>query len=162
MSRGELAKHFFSKGLNCSQAVLMSFADLTGLDEPVLLRIAAPLGGGIGRMREVCGTVSGMMLVLGLVFYNAGNPTGAEKSALYAREQEVARRFRAQTGSIVCRELLAGVSIDSSPNAEERTTQYYKKRPCSELCGIAANILEEYLCEQGVLPTKKQGKEENE
>ena len=70
---------------------------------------------------------------------------------LYAREQELASRFRKMNGSIICRELLSGVTSDSSPRAEERTEEYYKKRPCSQLCADAATILEEYLKEQGIL-----------
>ena len=152
MTRAETAKQNFKSGLNCSQAVLLAFADVAGVDRDTALKAAAAFGGGVGRMREICGTVSGMMMSLGLIFYDSENPTGAEKSALYAREQELAARFRRKNGSIVCRELLAGVRTDNSPVAEERTEQYYKKRPCAELCYDAAEILEEYLIEQGVLP----------
>ena len=154
--RGAIAKKNFLSGMNCSQAVLLAFSDVTGLDEHTALRLAAPFGGGVGRMREVCGTVSGMCMVLGLLFYDAKNVTVAEKSALYAREQEAARRFREKNGSIVCRELLSGVHADASPQAEERTAGYYKKRPCADLCADAAEILEEYLKEQCVLAEEKQ------
>ena len=92
------------------------------------------------------------MMVAGLVFYDAGSASNKEKSALYAREQELAKRFRAENGSIICRELLAGVKTQPGPQAEERTPEYYKKRPCADLCAEAAGILEEYLAEQGVLP----------
>ncbi len=157
MNRAQKAKENFMKGYNCTQAVVLAFADVIGLDEKTALKISAPFGGGVGRMREICGTVSGMMMVLGLVFYDAEHVTLEEKSALYAREQELAGRFRARNGSIVCRELLAGVKTDSSPNAEARTAEYYKKRPCPELCAQAAGILEDYLREQGVLPAESEG-----
>ena len=153
--RGEIAKKNFLSGMNCCQAVLLAFSDLTGLDEATALKMAAPFGGGVGRMREVCGTVSGMCMVLGMLFYDAKQVTVAEKSSLYAREQEVARRFREINGSIVCRELLAGVRTNALPQAEERKKEYYKKRPCTELCVEAAEILEKYLQEQGVLAEEK-------
>lgn len=154
--RGQRAKENFYKGYNCGQAVLLAFSDLTGLDEKTALKISAPFGGGVGRMREICGTVSGMLMVAGLLFYDADHVTAAEKSALYAREQELAARFRKKFGSIVCRELLAGVGADSSPQAEERTEQYYKKRPCPELCFAAAEILQAYLREEGILPPEEE------
>ena len=160
MTRSESAKANFLRGYNCAQSVFLAFFDLVPTDEKTALKIAAPFGGGVGRMREICGTVSAMMMVCGLVFYDAEHVTLEEKSALYAREQELARRFREKNGSIVCRELLRGVTQDSSPNAEARTAEYYKKRPCADLCACAAGILEEYLAEQGVLPASAaEGKE---
>ena len=131
MQRSEQAKKNFMSGLNCSQSVL--------------------LGGGVGRMREICGTVSAMMLVLGCVFYDADHPTTAEKSALYALEQELADRFRQKYGSIVCRELLKGIVSDASPAAEARTAEYYRKRPCPDMCAEAAAMLEGFLKEKGKL-----------
>lgn len=151
MNRAERAEENFKKGLNCAQSVVLAFSDLTGISEEDLLRMSAPFGGGVGRMREICGTVSGMMMIAGLIFYNAKTPTTKEKSELYAREQELASRFREMNGSIICRELLLGVKTDCSPQAEERTAEYYKKRPCPQLCACAAEILEEYLKEQCVL-----------
>lgn len=151
MNRAERAEENFKKGLNCAQSVVLAFSDLTGISEEDLLRMSAPFGGGVGRMREICGTVSGMMMIAGLIFYNAKTPTTKEKSELYAREQELASRFREMNGSIICRELLSGVKTDCSPQAEERTAEYYKKRPCPQLCACAAGILEEYLKEQCVL-----------
>ena len=160
MTRSESAKANFLRGYNCAQSVFLAFSDLVPTDEKTALKIAAPFGGGGGRMREICGTVSAMMMVCGLVFYDAEHVTLEEKSALYAREQELARRFREKNGSIVCRELLRGVTQDSSPNADARTAEYYKKRPCADLCACAAGILEEYLAEQGVLPASAaEGKE---
>ena len=110
MDRGELAKSYFMKGYNCSQAVVLAFADRTGFDEPTSAKLASSFGGGFGRMREVCGTFSGMVLVLGLLYgYDAANETEtANKKLHYARVQALAERFRAEFGSIICRELLTG------------------------------------------------------
>lgn len=152
MNRSERAKENFKRGYNCAQSVFLAFSDLIPLDEKTALKISAPFGGGVGRMREICGTVSGMLMVCGMIFYDSEHVTLEEKSALYAREQELMRRFREKNGSIICRELLRGVATDSSPNAEARTEEYYKKRPCADLCACAAEILEGYLVEQGVLP----------
>ena len=149
MNRAELAKENFYAGLNCAQSVFMAFYDLTGMDRRTAMKVSAPLGGGVGRMREVCGCVSAMSMVLGLLFYDAEHPTTEEKRALYALEQELAARFRVRFGSIVCRELLKGVTSDDSPVAEERTDAYYKKRPCPDFCAEAAAMLESFLREKG-------------
>ena len=137
MSRADLAKSNFMKGYNCSQAVLLAFADLAHLDEETALKISSSFGGGMGRMREVCGTVSGIFMAAGMIFYDAGAPA--------------ARRFKDKNGRIICRELLSGVHTDSTPVAEARTEGYYKKRPCADLCYDAAEILEDYLRERGVI-----------
>ncbi len=156
MTEAEKARAHFKSGLNCAQSVLLAFAEYLPQDKNTLLCAAAPFGGGMGRMREVCGCVSGMLMALGLFTYDAENPTNAEKSALYAREQLLAGRFRERNGSIVCRELLAGITSDASPRAEERTETYYKKRPCAELCADAADILAQYLREIGVLGAEEE------
>ncbi len=152
MSRGERAKENFLNGCNCAQAVLLAFEDLIDLPRDALLKISQPFGAGMGRLRLTCGTVTGMMMALGLVAGTAG--TGREaKNRQYAAVQELARRFREACGSLICMELLTGKGIhaDTRPAAEERTAEYYKKRPCPELCRVAAEILEGYLTERGVL-----------
>ena len=156
MNRSEQAQSNFRSGLNCSQSVLLAFSDLTGLSDGQALQIAAPFGGGVGRMREMCGAVSGMLMAAGLILYNADNVTRDEKTAMYAKAQELVNAFRARNGSHICRELLAGVHADSSPFAEPRTEQYYKKRPCQLLCADAADILERYLQSLGVLSPEKE------
>ena len=93
MDRAARAKENFLKGYNCTQAVLLAFSDVIGLSEREALKVSAPFGGGVGRMREICGTVSGMMLALGLIFYDSDHVTAEEKKALYVREQELASRF---------------------------------------------------------------------
>ncbi|MDE5897521.1 MAG: C-GCAxxG-C-C family protein, partial [Clostridia bacterium] len=139
MTRAELAKKYFQEGYNCSQAVLLAFADLLSVPEDTLKAVALPLGGGMGRLRQTCGGVSGAAMCLGLLFPEKS------KSEIYALVQEVAGRFREKNGSINCGELLsgAGVRADASPNAEPRTDGYYKKRPCADLVYDAAEVLEE-------------------
>ena len=159
MDREKRAHENFCGGLNCGQSVFMAFADLTDLTYEQAMKLSAPFGGGMGRMREVCGAVSASMMVLGLLFYDAAHPTNEEKSALYAREQEVASRFRKAFGTIICRELLEGTGADDAPQAEERTAEYYAKRPCAGLCAGAAKILQGYLAEEGVLPAGGEGKQ---
>lgn len=141
----ELARSLFLQGYNCAQAVVCAFGDVTGLDIDAAARMASSFGGGLGRLREVCGTVSGAALVLGIAKGYA-DPTDFEaKKAHYHLVQEFARRFREQNGSIVCRELLSGVSATSGGVPEARTPEYYQKRPCPNLAWQAAHILDEML-----------------
>ena len=142
MSKKEEAMRLFEEGYNCSQAVALAFAEETGLDKDTLSKVALSFGGGLGRMREVCGAVSGMAIVLGLIYGNSA--AGLGKAEHYARVQELARKFEAENGSIVCRELL-GLSGHSAPTPEARTPEFYKKRPCVELVGLAAELLENYI-----------------
>ncbi len=143
MSRAERAKNYFLEGYNCAQAVALAFADVAGVEEQTLKAISLPFGGGMGRLRQTCGGVTGGVMVLGLLFPELG------KSESYALVQEFAKRFVERNGSINCGELLTGVGIktDTSPNAEERTKEYYKKRPCAELVFDAAEIVEA-LCRE--------------
>ncbi len=156
MSRGERAGENFLNGYNCAQAVLLAFDDLTGVPRETLLKVAQSFGGGMGRLRLTCGTVTGMMMALGLIAGTADTDREA-KNRQYAAVQELARRFRARNGSLICMELLTGKGIqaDTLPAAEARTAEYYKKRPCPELCRIAAEILEEYLAERQAQPREE-------
>ena len=145
MTRREKAMEIFKNGYNCSQSVVLAFADLTDLDEKSLLKMASSFGAGMGRLREVCGSVSGMFMIAGLLYGYDVPKAGAAKEDHYARIQELANRFEEKNGSIVCRELL-GLSVHhDSPVPEARTEEYYKKRPCAELVGDAAEILEQYI-----------------
>ena len=121
----------------------MAFKDELSVSEEILLAVGLPMGGGMGRLRQTCGGVSGAVMCLGLLFPEKS------KNEMYALVQEFARRFTAKNGSINCGELLsgAGVKADTSPNAEPRTAEYYKKRPCPLLIADAADILEEILKE---------------
>lgn len=146
MTRKEKAMAYFRQGYNCAQAVVLAFADLTDMDEATLSRMSCSFGGGMGRLREVCGTVTGMFLVTGLLRGYDGAETGEVKAAHYARIQALAKEFEKQNGSIVCRELLAlRQKHRDDPTPEARTEAYYAGRPCAELVGNAAEILENYL-----------------
>ena len=153
MSRGERAKGNFLSGYNCAQSVLLAFEDVAGLPRDALARLGHPFGAGMGRLRLTCGAVTGMVMLLGLMTGSADIDREA-KNRQYAAVQELVRRFRAACGSVICGELLTGkgLAADTRPVAEARTETYYKKRPCADLCALAAEILEDYLREEGVLP----------
>lgn len=144
-ARAEQAVTYFKSGYNCAQAVYMAYADFFGMEPKTAAVIAAPLGAGIGRMREVCGTVSGAALVAGLAI-PCDNPTDmTAKTHCYALVQQVADRFREANGSIICRELLGIAPIKESPVPSPRTENYYKKRPCVELVRMSATFIGEAL-----------------
>lgn len=142
--RGEKAESLFRNGYNCSQAVVLAFSDmLEAAGGPVFEQIAAMMsgfGGGMGRMREVCGTVSGMTALAGFII-----PATEDKAGNYALVQEFAGQFKSLNRSIICRELLGLTQHADAPVPSERTPEYYKKRPCAELCRIAATIVAGYL-----------------
>ena len=151
--RVEKAKHLFKEGgYNCCQAVVLAYNDLFGMDDETAAAISSGFGGGMGRMREVCGAVSGMVMLAGLI-RPASDPSVKDwRTANYALVQEMAGDFKALNGSIVCKELLGLVPMGScspvpmeSPVPSDRTTEYYKKRPCEEMVGIAARIVGEKL-----------------
>lgn len=140
MSKGEAAKQKFLSGYNCSQAVACAFADEMNMDEETVKRLTIGFGGGMGRMREVCGTVAGAAFVISALYGDCG------KNDVYKMVQSAAEEFRRENGSIVCRELLGlSKSAPLTPIAEERTKEYYKKRPCPELAELMADILERQL-----------------
>lgn len=151
MTRSELAESYFLQGYNCAQSVVLAFVDIVKIDKESALKISSSFGGGIGRLREVCGTVSGIAFVLGAVF-GVDNPEDEEgKKNLYKIVQEVVGQFKEKNKTIICRELLEGIESDSSPIPSKRTKEYYKARPCAYFCGYAAEILENYLKEKSVL-----------
>ncbi len=143
MDHSELAVENFMKGYNCSQSVVVSFCDVTGLTPEFAARMSSSFGGGMGRMREVCGAVSGMLLVAGLLYGYATPGDDASKKAHYALVQELAGKFRERENSIVCREILKNPPSD--PNPTPRTAEFYKKRPCARLVALAAGILDDYI-----------------
>lgn len=143
MDRAERAAQLFLQGYNCAQAVAVAFSDLTGLDAALSAKMASSFGGGMGRMREVCGAVSGMLLVTSLLYgYNQPEDTKGKKE-LYALVQSLAEQFRQQNGSIICRELLNNPPSD--PNPSPRTAEYYRQRPCAAMVYTAASILDAYI-----------------
>ena len=149
MTRAEQAAKLFYDGYNCAQAVALAFCDLTGLDETLSAKMASSFGGGMGRMREVCGAVSGMLLVTGIL-YGYTEDVGTAKKEHYALVQDLAAKFREKAGSIVCREILKNPPSDPVPSP--RTEEYYAQRPCVRMVYLAASILEEYIAEH---PTQK-------
>lgn len=146
MTRREKAISLFYEGYNCSQSVLLAFSDLIDDSEENLARLSFLLGGGVSRLREVCGAVSGMGMAAGMIFPAPVPCTGKEKAENYKMMQSLAFEFKEKHGSYICRELL---NIDKpgaqTPTPEARTPEYYKKRPCSELIGDAVDILEKYI-----------------
>ena len=144
--QGDAAYAWFLKGYNCSQSVVAAFAPQIGLTEETALRLSAGFGAGIGRMREVCGAFCGVVTVLSMVYADPADPK--DKSRMYALVQEAAEQYRSRNGgSIICRELLAkaGAAPAGGTAAEERTADYYKKRPCPELCRICADLCAEFI-----------------
>ena len=151
MSRGERAKEYFLQGYACSQAVALAFSDVMGVEERIISKMLLPFGGGIGRLRMTCGAISGMAAVVGMVFAEAEN-SPENKKQTYAIVQELCAKFKAEYGSLLCGELLSGaIPVEVGGEAEARTQEYYKKRPCAEMVATAAEILENYLQEKGVL-----------
>ncbi len=143
MDHAQKAEALFKDGYNCAQAVLGAFCEELGMSLDTALKLSSSFGGGIGRMREVCGACSGMFMAAGLIYGYSTPETGEAKMALYARVRELADRFKAENGSIICRELLEGAEVGGTPEA--RTPAYYKKRPCVEYVKSAAAILEKYI-----------------
>ena len=148
MDHSTLAAQLFLDGYSCSQAVMAAFCDVTGMDRSTALRLSAPFGGGIGRMREVCGAVSGMMMVVGLLYGFEPSEGSAAKSAHYHLVQELAGQFRQEAGSIICREILKNPPAD--PNPSPRTAEYYASRPCARMVMLATKILDRYIAEHPV------------
>ena len=140
---------FKEEGYNCCQAVVLAYNDVFGIDYDTAAALSSGFGGGMGRMREVCGSVSGMVMLAGLMAPAADPSVKVDRTRNYALVQEMADEFRAMNGSIVCKELLGLVPMGSgaaavakeSPEPSDRTPEYYKKRPCEELVGIAARIV---------------------
>ena len=149
-SRGDRARELFREGYNCSQAVTLAFAEeleARGISREMAAGLASSFGGGLGRLREVCGCVSGMALVCGALEGYTNPKAAAEKQDHYKKIQELVTTFKNENGSYICRELLAGINTDTNPVPEARTESYYKKRPCAELAACAADILERHLKE---------------
>lgn len=138
---GDKAEGLFREGYNCAQAVLCAFEDITGLNKDTASAISSSFGGGIGRMREVCGAVSGAAMVLGLVKGSYSPDNFQAKKDHYALIQEFAAKFKEENGSIICRELLKGTNSVNGTTPEKRTDTYYKKRPCPLIVRCAADIV---------------------
>ena len=132
--RVEKAGKLFSTGLNCAQSVFTAFADEFGMDEELAKKVSCGLGGGVGRMREVCGAVSAAAMVIGMRL-------GPDKTAAYPAIQDFCAKFKEKTGSLICRELLEGTGATTGGAPEARTAAYYGNRPCAELVKLATELL---------------------
>ena len=152
-SRAQRAVDLFKQGFNCSQAVFASCADIYGItDEKLALRLSASFGGGMGRMRLVCGAASGMFMLAGLHNGSATPHDNNGKMANYAFVQQLAGKFKDTYGSLICAELLGLAPKNTTPSLEgrdgvgfsprpaERTPEYYQKRPCPEMIAEAVRI----------------------
>ena len=149
MDHGIKAAELFLSGSNCAQAIVVAFCDVTGLTPEFSAKMASSFGGGMGRLREVCGAVSGMLMVAGLLYgYEDPGEDDVNKKAHYQLVQELAGKFREQAGSIVCREILKNPPSD--PNPTPRTEEFYKKRPCARMVILAAEILDDYIAQHPI------------
>lgn len=140
--RTEKAREYYLRGYNCAQSVATAFTDLTQLDENTVLRMASSFGGGVGHMKEICGVVSGMALIAGLLYGDIDPAVKATKDAHYERVQAVALKFKDEFSSLICRELLD--RADKNPNTEEP----YASRPCLVYVESAAETLDNWIKEQ--------------
>ena len=150
MDHMTLAADLFLQGYNCAQAVAVAFCDMTGMDPNTAAKLASPFGGGMGRMREVCGAVSGMFMVLGSLYGYDNSDADTHKKELYKQVQALAEQFKEENGSIICREILKNPPSDPVPSP--RTEEYYATRPCVRMVYTAAEILEAYIAAHPVNP----------
>ena len=146
MDRSAIAYQYHKEGWNCAQSVAGACASLAGRTPEEVMPLLGGFGGGIGGSHEeVCGAVSGMFLVAGML-YGYGDPKDFQgKKEHYGRVQQLAKAYEEENGSIVCRELLGLAKKKDVPTPEQRTEEYYKKRPCGKLVRIAAAIMEQYI-----------------
>lgn len=152
MDRATIAKQYFNEGYACSQALIFAFEDLIGIDKEQLSKLVLPLGGGLGRLRLTCGAINSMAMVVGMIFAD-GESNSENKDKVYAIVQELTGKFKQDHHTLNCEELLrqAELDVEIGGKAEERSTEYYNKRPCGNIVYKVALILEEYLKEKGVL-----------
>lgn len=152
MSRAEKAKELFECGYACSQAVALAFQDLTSISYDDLSKLTLPLGGGLGRLRLTCGAVSGMAVIAGAILAKSEN-TSENKLTTYEITRELVEKFKQQHKTIICEELLSnpGQLVEIGGKPDDRTKEYYEKRPCSLLVYNAAKILEEYLVDKNII-----------
>lgn len=152
----ETACELFAGGLNCAQSVFVAFCDVTGLDRETAMKLSSSFGGGMGRLREVCGTCSSMFMIAGLLYGLGEGYTYEDKAEHYRRIQYLAGQFKEKHDTIVCRELLKGLAVTSTPEPEKRTEKYYKVRPCIKFVRTAAEILDRYIAENPPAPREKE------
>ena len=141
MTKGQIAKEYFNTGCNCAVAVALAFKEEMGLTETQVKKLIIGFGGGFGRQRLVCGAVSGMTMVLSYL-----KSDGEDKLEIYKIIQQACAEFKKELGSLICSELLEGkVNVTTNPEPDERTPEYYKKRPCADIVEIAGDLTEKFL-----------------
>lgn len=141
MTKGDLAKELFSTGINCCQAVVLAFKDEIKMNEETLKKLSIGFGGGFGRQRLVCGAVCGMTMALSYLLSD-----GNDKLAIYKIIQQACKEVKDELGSLICAELLEGkVKVETCPTPDERTPEYYKKRPCGDIVKLAADTVQKML-----------------
>ena len=145
MDHGMKAAELFLGGYNCAQAVAVAFCDVTGREVNITARMVSAFGGGMGRLREVCGAVSGMFFVLSYLYGYDTPGDDDSKKRLYTDVQALAAKFREACGSIVCREILKNPPTDPAPSP--RTAEYYKTRPCARMVLTAGRLMDEFIAE---------------
>lgn len=152
MTRAEKAKELFMEGYACSQAVALAFVDLTDVSYTQMKKLSLPLGGGLSRLRQTCGAVNSIAIIIGLLFSKDEN-TQENKTDTYAIVQELVKKFEKEKGTLSCGQLLinAGVEVEIGGSPASRTESYYHHRPCEEIVYLAAKILEDYLIEKEII-----------
>lgn len=145
MAHGDRAVELFKAGYNCAQAVAVAFCDVTGVDEKTTARMVSSFGGGMGRMREVCGAVSGMLFTLSYLYGYDTPGDDVSKKELYTNVQALAGEFRERVGSIICREILRNPPSDPCPTP--RNESFYAKRPCARMVHTAAELMDRFIRE---------------
>ncbi|MBQ8297398.1 MAG: C_GCAxxG_C_C family protein [Ruminococcus sp.] len=150
INHADKACELFAQGYNCAQAVFAAFCDVTGMETETALMLSSSFGAGMGRMREVCGACSGMFMAAGLLYGYSSPEDDKTKAEHYKRIQALAESFKAEHGTVICRELLKNLKVTSSPVPEPRTEQYYKVRPCIRFVRTAAELLDKYISENSI------------
>ena len=139
--RTKLAISNFEQGYNCSQAVFMAYSDIYGIEQETAAKLATSFGGGMGRLREICGAVSGMFLVLGLQYPFTDTKDKTSKNTNYNAVQRTANEFKSVMGSYICADLLKLKHEPQNPESSERNKAYYNSRPCTRCVQVAAEII---------------------
>ncbi len=139
------AEALFRQGYNCSQSVFAAFADVVGMSVEEAAQLASPFGAGFGKLREVCGAVSGMTMLAGKLKGYSDPKAREEKVELYKLIQKMCAEFEEKEGSIICRALLGLEKGEDLGEPAVRTEEYYRSRPCVGACRTAAEIAEKYL-----------------
>lgn len=145
MTHSEKAMALFREGYNCSQSVFLAFEDMYDMDHSMAVRLSSAFGAGMGKLREVCGCMTGAFMAAGILFGYEDITDIDEKKRTYGMIQEIAKKFEEEKGTIICRELLGLKKGEDLEEPAVRTEEYYTSRPCMALCGLATQILDDYI-----------------